>query len=205
MLVFVDESGDTGRKISAGSSKYFVIVLVVFSDNAEADNCDQTIARLKKDLGYRDEYEFKFNRLRLERRKAFYEAVLPHDFFYYGIVINKDPKKLYGEGFNNKDSFYKYACSLVVENARSQLKDATVVIDGSGSREFRQQFQTYLRRKAGRIIRKVKIQDSKRNNLIQLADTIVGAVHRSLSEKDDKNEYRPIIKAREMYVQFWPK
>lgn len=205
MLVFIDESGDTGRKIEKGSSAYFVIVLVAFRDHGEATSCDQRIELLKKELGLSRTYEFKFNKLRLEQRKKFFEAVLPYDFFYYGIVINKDPRKLYGDGFNVKESFYKYACSLVVENARTQLQNATVVIDGSGSREFKQQFRTYLQRRAGRLIHKIKIQDSHRNNLIQLADMVVGAVYRSLSNKGDKHVYRSLIKAREMHVQVWPK
>ncbi len=40
MLVFIDESGDTGLKIDKGSSKYFVIALVIFEDHEEAIACD---------------------------------------------------------------------------------------------------------------------------------------------------------------------
>ena len=35
MLVFIDESGDTGLKIEKGSSRYFVIALVSFEENEE--------------------------------------------------------------------------------------------------------------------------------------------------------------------------
>ena len=63
-------------------------------------------------------------------------AVAPYSFFYYGIVINKDSSKLYGDGFRNKSSFYKYACSLVFENAKEKLNNAIVVIDKSGNLNF---------------------------------------------------------------------
>ncbi len=204
MLVFIDESGDTGRKLEKGSSKYFVIILVTFEDNDEAIACDQRITLLRKELGLTNASEFKFSKLRREQREIFLKAVLPYSFYYFGVVINKDPKKLYGEGFNVKESFYKYACSLVFENAKPYLKDATVVIDGSGSREFKKQFQAYLKKKVGSIIKKVKMQSSHSNNLIQLADMIAGSVHRTFGHKDDKDVYRPIIKAREMKVQVWP-
>jgi hypothetical protein len=86
-----------------------------------------------------------------------------------------------------------------------------VVIDGSGSERFRQQLATYLRRRVNdptapsRAIRKVKIQDSKRNNLLQLADMVCGALARSYGGKSDAESYRKIIRHREYSVQFWPK
>lgn len=206
MLVFIDESGDTGLKINKGSSRYFVIVLVSFEDNEKAIVCDQRIQLLKRELKTSDNFEFKFSKLRQEQRIKFFEAVLPYAFFYYGIVINKDLNKLYGDGFKIKESFYKYACNLVFENAKSYLKEAKIVIDGSGSREFKRQLTVYLRKKIGTsIIKKVKIQSSHSNNLIQLADMIAGAVNRSFSNKEDKRIYRKIISTKEMYVQIWPK
>jgi hypothetical protein len=105
----------------------------------------------------------------------------------------------------------KYTCSLVFENAKAHLNNATVVIDGNGSREFRRQLGTYLRKRVndknvgGRNIGKVKIQDSKRNNLLQLADMVCGSIARSYGDKSDSQTYRQYIKHREIYVQFWPK
>jgi hypothetical protein len=204
MLVFIDESGDTGLKIERGSSKYFVISLVLFEDNDEAISCDQRIQLLKRELRLPESFEFKFRRLRKDQRIKFFEAVLPYSFFYFGIVINKE--KLYGEGFKVKESFYKYTCSLVFANAKPHLKDAIIVIDGTGSREFKRQLKTYLRKKIGTsIIKKVKLQSSEKNNLIQLADMIAGAIYRSLGEKEDREIYRKMIGQKEIYVQFWPK
>ncbi len=208
MLVFIDESGDPGLKLNAGSSDYFIVTLVAFEDNEEALAADQRIEALKGELGLPPEFEFKFNKLKGDNREAFLSAVAGHGWFYFSIVINK--RKLTGPGFRFKESFYKYTCGLVFENAKPHLDQATVVIDGSGSREFRRQLGSYLRKRVNepsgsRFIRKVKVQDSRKNNLVQLADMVCGAVARSYTRKDDAQRYRRLIAHREIYVQFWPK
>ena len=141
---------------------------------------------------------------------AFLQAVAPYDFFYYGIVLNKDPQKLWGAGFRDKQSFYKYACSLVFENAKEKLQNATVIIDKSGNLDFRRQLEKYLKRRINpvnsmKIISKVKMQRSHGNNLLQLADYVAGVINRSVQKKDVGNEYKKVIAHREIFVQIWPR
>jgi Protein of unknown function (DUF3800) len=209
MLVFINESGDPGFKLGSGSTRYFVVTLVIFEDNDEANNADQRIDLLKHELGFPPHFEFHFTNLKSSYRQQFLNAVVNYGFFYFAIVVNKE--KLTGPGFQFKESFYKYTCSLVFENAKPHLANATVVIDGSGSREFRRQLENYLRRRVNdprsgrRFIGKIKIQTSRSNNLLQLADMICGAVARSYSSRTDAQLYRSIVAPREIYVQFWPK
>ena len=209
MLVFIDDSGDTGLKLEEGSTQYFGIFMVVFEEHEEAAACDQRITLLRHELGLTLNYEFHFHRNSNRVREAFFKAVLPYQFFYYGIIINK--LKLFGEGFKNKESFYKYSSSLLFENAKEKLDNAIVVIDESGRNLFKYQLAKYLKRKLNvsnglTYIKRVKMQDSKGNNLLQLADMVAGAVTRSLGGgRDDKDYFRRIIRSREIYVQIWPK
>lgn len=210
MLVFVDESGDPGLKLDRGSSQYFIVALMLFEDPKDAEDLDLRIDLLRKELGFGPKSEFRFNSLRRDYREKFLEAISPYSFFYFGIVINK--RRLFGKGFQYKSSFYKYICSLVFENAKPYLNEATVVIDGSGSKDFRRQLQKYLKDRINqekghsRYIKKVKVQDSNRNNLLQAADMIAGAIARSYRrDKKDSRIYRNIIRHRENFVQFWPK
>ncbi len=208
MLVFIDESGDSGLKLGEGSSEYFVISLVVFEDHEEALACDQRIDLLRRELGLRPAEEFHFKRNSDNLKDAFIRAVVPYNFFYYAIVLNK--KYLYGEGLKNKQSFYKYACGLVFENAKEKLDGATVVIDESGSLDFRKQLDSYLRRKMNdtssrKRIKKVKMERSVSNNLLQLADYIAGIVNRAVQgKKKNALKYRQMIAHREIRVQIWP-
>ncbi|MBU2635290.1 DUF3800 domain-containing protein [Patescibacteria group bacterium] len=210
MLVFIDESGDPGLKIEKGSSRFFTVALVIFENKDEAFACDQRIGLLKKELGWEENSEFHFKRNSDKVRQAFLQAVAPYNFFYYGIVINKDPQKLWGDGFRDKRSFYKYACGLVFQNARDKLENSIVVIDKSGGLDFRRQLAKYLRKKINeenkRLIKKVKMQRSKGNNLLQLADYAAGVINRSIQKrKKYADKYRKIIAHREIYVQIWPK
>jgi hypothetical protein len=209
MLVFVDEAGDPGLKIEKGSSPFFVVGMVIFENHEEAQAADDRITLLRREMRLDPGFEFSFNRCRRQFREKFLQAVIPYEFFYYGIAINKDPAKLWGKGFQYRESFYKYACGLVFENARKFLENATVIVDGSGSKDFRNQLERYLKGRINEpqqhLIRKVKVQDSQGNNLLQLADMVVGATYRSLGQKSDAAVYRQIIAHREMYVQTWPK
>ncbi|MFA5262006.1 MAG: DUF3800 domain-containing protein, partial [Candidatus Omnitrophota bacterium] len=161
MLVFIDESGDPGLKIETGSSRYFVISMVVFEDHKEAEACDRRISLLGRELGYPDGFTFHFKDNSHKIRLAFLEAVAPYGFCYFGFVLNKDPKKLWGKGFQFKESLYKSACCYVFETAKPYLKKAIVVIDKSGRDVFRCQLATYLKRKINDktddIIKKVKM------------------------------------------------
>ena len=206
MLVFVDESGDTGLKLDKGSSRYFIIALVTFEDIDEANACDQRISLLRKEMRLHPNSEFKFSKLLLKQRIDFFRAVQPYSFFYSCIVVDKDPKKLHGNGFKVKESFYKCICGYAFETAKPYLKNAIVVVDGSGSKQFKRQFSAYLKRRVGTdIVKKVKLQNSKTNNLIQLADMVAGAINRNFSSHNDKDTYRNALSSKEINVQLWPK
>lgn len=208
MLIFIDESGDPGLKIEAGSSKYFVIVLVAFDDHDEALAADDRISLLRIDQGFPAKFEFHFNKMKPAYRRLFLEAVAVYDFFYFGIVIDK--AKLRQVEFRFKESLYKYACGLLLEYAKPLLDDAIVVVDGSESKSFRHELKSYLVRRlkdnSGKcFIKSVRVHDSTTNNLLQLADMVVGALARFYSDKKDAREYRRLVVHREVYVHFWPK
>lgn len=207
MLVFVDESGDSGIKGKQGSSAYFVITAVIFEENEAAEECDAEIEGLRRLLFRGANREFHFNKLSDHFCEEFFKGIAKHGFFHISFALNKT--KLYGPGFSYKDSFYKYTANLLFENAKPYLREASVVIDRTGNREFRQQLEKYLKRKIntdGQIIRKVKTEPSHSNNLIQLADMVCGAVARSLrDEKSGNMRFRKLIGHRELGVQLWPK
>jgi hypothetical protein len=209
MLVFLDESGDAGFKFGEGSTTFFVVTLVLIKDLQVAADLDQTIERLRKELGTPASYEFHFTSTCSRWRESFMKEVNGFGFRYHSIVINKPA--LYSEGFRNKESFYKFACKIVLQNAVKEMTNATVVLDGCGSREFQRQLGSYLRRNINEAgaptvaIKKLKMQDSRRNNLLQLADMVCGAVARSFSNKGDAQIYRRWLKPCEARVQFWPK
>ena len=207
MLIFVDESGDPGLKIGQGSSKYFIVALVGFDNHDEAQAADDRISLLKKEQGLSENFEFHFANLKPAHRRLFLATIASYDFFYFGIVVNKI--RLLASEFTHQESFYNFACGLIFENAKDRLVNAKLTIDGRASRVFRHQLKNYLRRLADnaeeRIIRKVITQDSNRNNLLQLADLVVGSIARSYSGKKDAGECRDIIRHREIDVQLWPK
>jgi len=209
MLVFLDESGDTGRKISSGSSAFFVVSIVIFLDNDEALRCDQRIGLLRSELGLPHNYEFHFGHNSKRIRQAFLEAVNPYNFSVVTVAINKDPNKLYGEGFKVKSSFYKYACQMVLTNALPYLDKAILVIDKSGNATFQGELRKYLRDKLGdkdgEKIKSFKAQQSHQNNLLQLVDYCVGVSNRKIQSKKDWQEYYKYIAAKQQSWQEWPK
>jgi len=92
---------------------------------------------------------------------------------------------------------------------KSYLYNSIVVIDGTGSRKFKRALQTYLKKctndRGTQHIKQVRMQQSRNNNLLQLADMICGAVRRSYGNKRDAQIYRQLIVGREMGLQIWPK
>ena len=207
MLVFVDESGDPGMSGRGGATEHFVVGLVLFEDHDQAENADRRINLLRPELGLAPGFEFGFHRCRPDVRRHFLTQMLPYRWFYLAIAINK--AKLWSPTFASPAAFYNYSTSLVFENAKPHLRQAIVVIDASRGKTFRAELSRYLKRKidrSGTLIKKIKHQDSARNNLLQLADMVVGSVGRSMRVgKKDRWDYRKLIRQNELRVQVWPR
>jgi hypothetical protein len=205
MLVFIDESGDRGLKFDRGSSLFFTCVAVVFADNFSADACDRTIDMLRRTLNKPAGFEFHFSHCSDAIRTAFLGAIINDTFRYAGFVVDK--KRLYGDRFYRPEQFYEFAVRLVCEQVRPLLNNAKIIIDKSGNREFRLQLAKALKAHMTDVegntgVKKIAMEGSHSNNLLQLADMVCGAVSRSYTASDHR--FRTIIKKREKFVQLWP-
>lgn len=197
MLVFIDDSGDPGFKLQKGSSQIFAIGCVVFDDELEAEKTAVAIKELKRKLKFPDDVEFKFNKSSRKVREDFLKTINPYSFRFRCLIIQK--KIVRSEELKrNKKSFYSYAIKLLLKHSGGSVRDAKIRIDGSGDRNFRKSFVSYLRKQLNsaqkKVMRDCKLLDSKENVLIQMADMIVGSIYRSYQkDKSDSAVYKKII------------
>jgi len=200
MLVFIDESGDAGFKLNKGSSPVFVIALIIFDDELDAEETALTIKKYRREIGKKDFFEFKFNKLDRELRLGFLREVKTCKFRCRAIVFKKSV--MYSPTLRgSKDKFYSYAVKLVLEHNGDTIKNAKIRIDGLGEQAFRNSLTRYLRSNLNssrkKVIENLRFRDSKNDVLIQLADMVVGAIKRSYdADKNDNQDYRVVIKKR---------
>lgn len=198
MLAFIDDSGDPGFKLERWSSQYFVIAVVIFDDELEAEKTAVAIKDLRRTLFHRDDVEFKFNSSSIYVREQCFATVKPFAFRIRAIVIQK--KRIYSaELRTSPSSFYSYAIKSVLKHTEGRIADAKVRIDRSGDRRFRRRFLGSLRRELesieNSILKNCKFENSSSNVLIQLADMIAGALRRSHEgTKPNAQAYRDMLK-----------
>lgn len=207
MLILVDEAGDAGLKLSKGSSRFFVVTLVLFAQKAEADACDQRITQLRRELNLPSSFEFHFRDTPPSLKKKFFKVVAPFNFFYMSMIVDKS--EIARQAFRPHEAFYRYAVGLIFEQAKPHIENAVVVFDGSGSRPFKRELAAFLRQRMNeeqiQRIQNVKMQDSKTNNLIQLVDMVCGAVYHVIKNPSEKTQdFRRLIAHRELSAQIWP-
>jgi Protein of unknown function (DUF3800) len=192
MLIFIDESGDPGFRLTKGSTPIFVAALVAFHDHDQARAAETALDAAAVRLNIRP--EFKFNKSRDEIRDAFFEAVRPFKFCVRAIVVPKE--RIYSKHLRaQKEAFYSFFVKMMLKFDDGLVENARIVIDGSGDRRFRQELEAYLRLQLGPgKVKKIRFKDSDSDRLLQLADMCAGAIARSYrDDRGDRFRWRKML------------
>lgn len=200
MLVFIDESGDPGFKLLKGSTRHFVVAMIIFADTTSAERTGKCIQAAQDRL--RVKPEFKFTKCSDHIRDEFFDAIRDCEFQVHALVVEK--ARLYSEVLRaNKEKFYSFFVQSLMRYDGGALKGAKIKIDGSGDREFKRELVGYLRRSLSKgKIADVRFVDSRSNTLIQLADMVSGAIARSYRE-DRQSPGRWRAKLRGKLANVW--
>jgi Protein of unknown function (DUF3800) len=186
--VFIDESGDAGFEVAKGSSPVFAVGMIVFHDVDEASRTQTLIGNAAKEL--QAGREFKFNKFSHQRRDDFFRLVGACDYRVRAIVVQKErirSEKLRAE----PQSFYSFFLKSMLRFDNDILRNAKIIIDGSGNALFRSKLKTYI---AGNTspgaIKSIVMRESHKEPLLQLADMAIGAIARSYRPaRDDQTRW----------------
>lgn len=199
MLIFIDESGDAGFKIDKGSSRFFVMALLIFDNELQAKQADKKIEKFKISLLKGVNFEFKFNKSSKELRRSFLYIIKDCKFRIRALILDKEKVRDINLQYSSPD-FYKHFIKELLLRNKDILNYAKVRIDSYEDRPFKRSFTVYLRKNLKSYdfkIKDIKFLDSKKDNLIQMVDMIVGSIKRYyLKQKTDFNYYKPLIDSK---------
>jgi len=82
MLILVDEAGDAGLSLVKGSSKFFVVTLVIFQEEEEAIACDHRLEQLRCEFNLPGTFEFHFRDTPPRLKSEFFKTIAPFNFSY---------------------------------------------------------------------------------------------------------------------------
>jgi hypothetical protein len=178
MFVYLDESGDTGFKFNKGSSRYFVITLLLVVDPIPFH---EAVEELRVSLGFDRRNEFKWANSSPEVRWSFLAMLRRQEFTARVLIIDK--MLMTAPHMQKRDTFYNFLVRLILTHDNGTIQDAIVILDESvKSKKSKQHLATYLRRElntnvTNRKIREVRYHKSHTDNLVQAADMLSGAIN----------------------------
>ena len=206
MQIFIDEAGDPWFKFEKHSSKFFVIGGVIFDREKEAYACARRIDGLRKELKVPEQYEFHYTKDSLLRKQHFFQAITEYKFSYFGLIIDKKSFKEEAE-YAIKQDFYHQMCYFAMEAMKDKLHDTTIYLDGKHEKSIEQNFQSYIKKKLNTDwifrVKQVKILDSRKHNLLQLADYIASGL--KCNYGSHKESLLHFIKDKKYTLTFLPK
>ena len=199
-LVYMDESGDAGFKIGAGSTPTLVVAAIIFQTPEAARITAECIHDYRQyGLQKGRHFQFHFTNCCHDWRLGFFGAVRRCPFTVRAIVMQKDRIWEGTQLRRSGEYFYNFTVKQLLTHTFGKIEDAKLFVDGEAGRESLKRMIAYLRqqcRKQGlHVFRDIKfVRKSEGNVLVQLADMVTGGIARSYrQDKDDRCGYRKVL------------
>lgn len=201
MQIFIDESGDPGFLIEDGSSRFFVVAIVIFEKDDQASLTKLELEKLGERWHKPKKFELKFSKLSEAERVEALQLASKFDFKIRAVIFDKvRMNELQLQHF--KKNYYQYAIRSLLDRPDCNLTNSTIKIDTFGEDYYRDSLVEYFTKHICNpdesATCQLVFQDSKYDVLIQLADLVAGALRKSFEiTHDDSQVYREVISAHE--------
>lgn len=194
MIAYIDDSGDFGSRYAKGASEMIVLSMVCISEDKVIE-IDKEMKSLKSIIGFRN-FEFHFKENTERQRKLFLQLIRKTDFTIYALVLDKQSVTL-----KNKKHTFLFSVSKMLNMADEITTPKKIVSDRmlgkkqitSVAKQIKEQFPG---------VRSLHEEDSKNNNLVQLADYIASIIYRHAIGKDKDLEYFSFIRNKRKEIVY---
>ena len=170
---FFDEAGDTGFKFTRGSSLYWAGVLVATD---KPWMLRDEIAALKSQSGF----EFRFHNLNERAKRRFFAAIESHPFLVRAVVVDKRRLPASFRRLSRLAFYSHFITELVLRAPDEAIRNDILILDDS-TKQLKRALRVHLSKHTrelglSRRFKKIVARESARDNAVQCADMIVGAV-----------------------------
>jgi hypothetical protein len=188
MHIYLDESGNPAPLSRPAATRYFALAAIVISDREEVEHA---IRVLRQQLSF--DKEFKSHKTPVGIQIKLLKVARSYGLSFDVMVVDKESLGPEWQERRGLDLFQAMA-EEALEAVACDLRNATVVIDEVDKR------QTEALKKAVRArvnpprpskdnprrIKKVRGHNSRQDDLLQLADVVVGSVFRARERGDQR-------------------
>jgi tetrahydromethanopterin S-methyltransferase subunit G len=177
VVAFADEFGNNSFDfLKEDVSTHFIIASVIINAN-EIDTINSELEKIRKKHFQTGEMKSQNIGKNHKRRETLLQELTKLSFSIYAVVVDK--KKLYGEGFKYKQSFYKYLNGILYKELYRTFPELELIVDEHGANDFMRSFKKYVETNHIRTLftgSDFNIEKSQNELGIQLADIIAGTL-----------------------------
>ena len=204
---FADEFGNNSFDFESQGSHFIVASVLVNAENLEEVN--ERLEAIRKRHFQTGEIKSQKVASNHNRRLRILREIAELNFSVYAVIVNK--RRLSGEGFKYKRSFYKYLNGLVYKELYRAFPQLDLIVDEHGGNDFMRSFKNYVQKNHIRTLfsgSEFAIEKSHNELGVQLADFMAGTLGYIFDENkksERSEEFFEVIKPKVISLNFFPK
>lgn len=184
--IYIDESGDTGIKFSEGSSRFFIVSLLIIN-NEDVSKTEGIINKIKDTLNMKQK-ELKFSQTPFNKKFSFFKKIKKVDFIAHVFIYNKIVQQNFSWYISQSLKYLKF----------DDIKNIKITIDGLDKNKLTGDNIKTIGNIYKGIRVKIIFEDSKKNILLQFSDMLAGLVN---STNKNKMDYKVLLKMIENKIK----
>jgi len=207
VIAFADEFGNNSFDFDTQGS-HFIIASVIMNQD-ELSEIQVQLEEIRKRFFQTGEIKSNKVKNNHNRRILILKKLKKVNFSVYAVVIDK--RKLFGEGFRYKKSFYKYLNGILYKELYRTFPQLELKVDEHGGNDFMLSFKKYVEKNHIRNLfagSDFQIQKSHNDLGVQLADMMAGTlgyIFDELKKSDKSSEFLELINDKLISLNKFPK